>query len=148
MTHSIRPVAVVVLRQGGQVLLCEGYDRVKARTFLRAPGGGIEFGETAADATRREIREEFDIELAELRLLGVLENLFTLEGNQGHEIVFVFEATWPAQVPMTDVVDGCESDGVPFTARWYALASLHDQPNIDGEVVPPGFLPLLRSSKF
>jgi ADP-ribose pyrophosphatase YjhB (NUDIX family) len=148
VTPEIRPVALVVLRRGDAVLLCEGYDHVKKRTFLRAPGGGVEFGEPAADAARREIREEFELELGDLSLLGILENLFTFEGATGHEIVFIFEAAWPAHLPTTDVVQGCESDGVHFTARWHPLASLHETPNIDGEVVPPGSLALLGKGNF
>jgi ADP-ribose pyrophosphatase YjhB (NUDIX family) len=150
VTPEIRAVALVILRHGDDILLCEGYDRIKKRTFLRAPGGGIEFGEPAADAARREIREEFDLELGDLRPLGILENLFTFEGTTGHEIIFVFEATWPAHLPATGTVEGCESDGVHFTARWHPLASLHETPSVDGEVVPPGFLALLGkgSSKF
>ena len=143
MTPEIRAVALVAIRHGNDVLLCQGHDRVKARTFLRAPGGGIEFGEAAADAARREIREEFNLDLDDLRPLGILENLFIFEGATGHEIVFVFEADWPAHLLVTESVEGCESDGVAITARWHAIPSLHYQPNADCEVVPPGFLALL-----
>ncbi|MDW3844990.1 NUDIX domain-containing protein [Micromonospora sp. BRA006-A] len=54
-------------------------------------GGGIDFGETAEAAVRRELREELDVDLLDVRLLGVLENLFHAFGRDGHEIVFVFD---------------------------------------------------------
>jgi ADP-ribose pyrophosphatase YjhB (NUDIX family) len=89
---KIRPLAIVLLRRGERLLVMDCYDSVKRERFYRPVGGGIEFGETAAAAARREIREELDARLRQVRLAGVLENLFTCEGNRGHEIVFVYEA--------------------------------------------------------
>jgi ADP-ribose pyrophosphatase YjhB (NUDIX family) len=70
----------------------DGYDAAKGEIFYSPPGGGVEFGERAVDAARRELREELAAEVCGLTLLGVLENIFTFEGQPGHEIVFVFEA--------------------------------------------------------
>ena len=58
--------------------------------YLRAIGGGIEFGETSETAHRREFREEFEVELGAAQLRGVVENIFEYEGSLGHEIVHVF----------------------------------------------------------
>lgn len=60
--------------------------------YERPLGGHIEVGELAVETARRELREEIGEELQNLRLLDVIENLFTLNGAHGHEIVFVFEA--------------------------------------------------------
>ncbi len=95
MVERIRPIAVCVFwrrRRPDQILVEEGYDRVKGQRFFRPLGGGIEFGERAQDALAREMREELDAAIANVRLLGVLENIFTFEDRPGHEIVFVFEA--------------------------------------------------------
>lgn len=51
------------------------YDEVDG-TFYRPPGGGIQFGETSLEAARREMREEFRLEVDDPRLLGVLESIF------------------------------------------------------------------------
>jgi ADP-ribose pyrophosphatase YjhB (NUDIX family) len=91
----IRPLAVCVFRhrqRGNRILVEEGRDRVKRQRFFRPLGGGIEFGEPARTAVEREIREELAAAITNVRLLGVLENIFTFEGTPGHEIVFVFEA--------------------------------------------------------
>ncbi len=90
--ERIRPIAICVFRQGDRILVASAYDPVKQQRFCRPLGGGVEFGERAVDALRREIREELHAEIAEPRLLGVLENIFVHQGRAGHEIVFVFQA--------------------------------------------------------
>ncbi|WP_144127332.1 NUDIX hydrolase [Catellatospora sichuanensis] len=87
---SIRNIALAVPRRGDDVLVFRGHDRTRDQTFYRPLGGGIEFGETAAQALHREMREELAVELTGVRLLGVLENLFQAYDRAGHEIVFVF----------------------------------------------------------
>jgi 8-oxo-dGTP pyrophosphatase MutT (NUDIX family) len=91
-TRPIRPIALAVVKRADELLVFEGRDDVKGETYYRPLGGGIEFGETAADALRREFREELAAELTNVVLLDVLENIFTVFGRPGHEIVFVFEA--------------------------------------------------------
>lgn len=87
---SIRNISVGLPTKDGHVLLSESFDQTRGLRFHRAVGGGIEFGETAVQALRREFREELDVALDEVRLLGVLENLFEYEGQPGHEYVHVF----------------------------------------------------------
>lgn len=65
---------------------------MKGETFYRLLGGEIEFGESGAEAAAREIREEIGADLKNLEFRGVLENIFTYEGEPGHEIVLVYEA--------------------------------------------------------
>jgi ADP-ribose pyrophosphatase YjhB (NUDIX family) len=90
--RRIRPIAVAVVRRGSELLVHEGRDDVKGESFLRLPGGEIDFGETASGALRRELREELAAEIDEPELLGVLEDVFTYGGAPGHEIAFVFDA--------------------------------------------------------
>ena len=60
--------------------------------YERPLGGHVEVGERAVEAVCRELREEIGQELRNVRVLDVIENVFTLSGSLGHEIVFVFEA--------------------------------------------------------
>ena len=87
---SIRNLAVGLPIRNGHILAQDGHDAVKGTVYLRAIGGGIEFGETSEAALRREFREELEIELGAVQLLGVIENIFEYEGVPGHEIVHVF----------------------------------------------------------
>ena len=119
---GIRPKAVCVVRRGDEILVSAASDSVKGETFYGPLGGGVEFGELAADAVRREIREELGAELAEVRLLAVLENIFTYEGRPGHEITFVFLGTFAdAALYERDELRWTESDGTLWVARWMPL---------------------------
>jgi ADP-ribose pyrophosphatase YjhB (NUDIX family) len=64
------------------------------KVYERPLGGHVEFGEYAADTARREIQEELGQELSELHRLDVMENLFDLDGEPHHEVVFVFTAAF------------------------------------------------------
>ena len=56
------------------------------------PGGGVEFGETAADAVRRELAEEGGVSLAgEPRLLGLFRNP---EWTPGDHVAFFDAGPW------------------------------------------------------
>ena len=53
----IRPLALVLVRRDdGAILAAPGFDHVKKQRFYRPLGGGIEFGERAEDAARRELQ--------------------------------------------------------------------------------------------
>lgn len=140
--NRIRPIALVLFRrQDGAILVAPGYDRVKDQRFYRPLGGEIEFGELAEHAARREIREELGAELADIRLLGVFENIFTYLGKHGHEHVWVFEARFADESFLQrDVVYALEGDAT-FEVHWVALERFEA-----GEVplYPEGLLEALR----
>jgi 8-oxo-dGTP pyrophosphatase MutT (NUDIX family) len=94
MCSTIRPIAIGIFRRDDRILVGHGHDVLKGEHFCRPPGGAIEFGERAADALRREIREEICAEITNPHLLAVLENTFTLEGVPKHELIFVFDTTF------------------------------------------------------
>ncbi|MBO3463069.1 NUDIX hydrolase [Aetokthonos hydrillicola Thurmond2011] len=88
---EIRVLALGLIRNGDRVFISEGYDPTKQQTFYRAMGGGVDFGETSLAALNREFDEEIQAELTNIRYLGCLENIFTYNGNPGHEIIQLYE---------------------------------------------------------
>ena len=142
---AIRVLAVAVCRDGDRVLVERGHDPVGDRHFYRAIGGGVEFGERAADAVVRERREELALELTTVSLVGVLESLFTHEGRAGHEVVFVHTArladTAAYARPEIATTDG---DGLAHVAAWVPLDGLRQG---DVPLYPAGLLELLDAAR-
>jgi ADP-ribose pyrophosphatase YjhB (NUDIX family) len=106
IANVTRPCAFVFLRAGDRVAVSEMIDPDDGTTYYRPAGGGIEFGERSGDAARRELQEELDLRIGELALLGVLENVFQMQGEPYHEICFVFEA--PLEPDVLDRLDGVQ----------------------------------------
>lgn len=88
---EIRVLALGIIRDKERIFISQGYDPVKQQTFYRAMGGGVDFGETSFAALQREFQEEIQADLTNIRYLGCLENLFTFNGKQGHEILQVYQ---------------------------------------------------------
>lgn len=142
--NRIRPLAIVVFRRGdGAILAAPGYDSRKDQRFYRPLGGEIEFGERAEDAAGREIQEELGAEIVDVRLLGVTENIFTFLGQNGHEIVFVFEARFAdPSFYERDVVYAIEGDAT-FEVHWVPLADLTSDSS-SAPLYPDGLLEMLQ----
>jgi 8-oxo-dGTP pyrophosphatase MutT (NUDIX family) len=142
---KIRPLAICVFWHQGRILAAEGYDRVKQQTFYRPLGGKIEFGETGAEAVARELMEEIGAGVTAVRYLGTLENLFTFEGQRGHEIVLVYDGRLlDESLYQREVIHGVEDEDEQFRARWLQIESL----GIAGAppLYPDGLLDLLRAT--
>ena len=117
-SQKIRAIALGLIQNGSRLFVSEGFDPVKQTSFYRALGGGIEFGETSLKALQREFQEELQAELTNIRYLGCLENLFTFNGKQGHELVQLYRCDFAdktfyqrEQIPFSD------SDQT-YTAYW------------------------------
>ena len=93
MGSGIRIQALALVRQADRILVEKGRDEVKDETFFRLLGGTVEFGETGAESLRRELLEELGAEADVGRLVATIENLFTYEGEQAHEICLVYECS-------------------------------------------------------
>jgi ADP-ribose pyrophosphatase YjhB (NUDIX family) len=124
--NATRPCAFVLLRAGERYLVSQMTDRDDGRVYYRPPGGGIEFGERAAEAAKRELREEFGLDIDEPRLLGVVENIFEQHNGPHHEICFVFVADTTDDV--LDRIDGMDVldlvDDERETARVFGVEAL------------------------
>lgn len=120
--EKIRPIAICVCRDGDRILVAEGYDGKKSQTFYRPLGGTIEFGERGEETVRREFREEIGADLLEVRYLGTLENIFTYEGQRGHEIVLVYDGRLSERSFYTETVIEGDELGTRFRAVWKRLS--------------------------
>lgn len=92
--NQVVKAMVVISRPRDGALLVSEYSGPDADPFHRLLGGQVEFREYAMDAARRELMEEIGQPLGDLEMLGIIENLFTWQGQDRHEIVFVFRAAF------------------------------------------------------
>jgi ADP-ribose pyrophosphatase YjhB (NUDIX family) len=89
----IRGKVIGLAKQNDQVLVCEVLtDNGNLKRWCPI-GGGIEFGETAEHALKREIKEELNCGLQIAGQAMVCENFFEHHGVKGHEIIFAFPIT-------------------------------------------------------
>ena len=140
---GIRPLALAVFRDGPRILVEDNSAHDRRDYFYRPPGGGVEFGERAIDAIRREMREEFEAEIRDVRPLGTLENIFDYHGRPGHEIVFAFEARFvDASFYAAERIVGTEGAGIRIEAIWLDVSRGLDRP-----LYPNGLLELLVESE-
>src|SRR5919108_3742878 len=141
--NQIRPIALCVFHNNNRILVFEGYDKAKDEIFYRPLGGGIEFGEKSEDAVRRELKEEINVDVGEIRYLGTLENIFVFNGNSYHEIVLIYDGTLiEAGLYDQAVITGKEANGDEIRAMWKSLDEFEPGNLI---LYPDGLLNLLRA---
>lgn len=111
---EIETIARGVAVRDGKVLLC----RAKGGSSTYLPGGHIDFGETGAEALRREVREELGVEATVGPLEGVVENSFLQHGRRHAEINLVYPMT------LADAPDAplSREDWIEF--EWRPIADL------------------------
>ena len=124
MSH-IRPLALCVFRHHDALLVVEHFDATRQLKFYRPVGGGIEFGERAIDAIVREVREELNTEIHNVRYLYTLENIFVHHGQGGHEIVMLFQAEFVNRALYEQPVLAGNENGSAYQAVWKNLNEFH-----------------------
>lgn len=85
--------------------------------YHRLIGGGVELGEIHRDAIRREVDEELGAVIGGLELVDVLENIFRIDGELGHEIVFLHAGRLEPE-PAVEGASLTESDGSVVPVCW------------------------------
>lgn len=122
-SRSIRPLAIALIKNSkGQFLLHEARDTVKNETFYRPLGGGIEFGEKGQETLAREFREEINQELKSIRYIHTFENIFTYEGQPGHQIILLYSAEFVSGIKESyPIIEGGKAIGA---AVWRSLEEI------------------------
>lgn len=95
------------------------HDTVKGDDYYRPIGGCVEFGETTTAALLREFREELNTGIMIDGEPLILENIFTCDGEMGHEIVYLYPARFENPVYYNrQVFILHEASGETFDALW------------------------------
>ena len=138
----IRPLALCVVLHQGKILVVEYQDPRRQSCYYRPPGGTIEFGETSSQALKREMMEELGAGVTNLRFLGTLENLYTIDGVLSHELVLIYQADLENQqmYHIQELVGN--ENGTPIQVCW---KSLRDFENSEKPLYPDGLYGLLAN---
>jgi ADP-ribose pyrophosphatase YjhB (NUDIX family) len=141
---QIRPVATAVIRNRGRILVWDDHDPTTGEVVAVPIAGGIQFGETGAEAVARDVREELGAGIREARFLGLLEDVFEWNGQRRHELHLVFDVLLdqPA-VYDAEEVEIVEDDGERYVARWRAVSEFEG----GARLVPDGLRELVAAGK-
>lgn len=122
---QIRVKALGLHWRDGKLLAAEVRDDAGHIRGVRPLGGSVEFGETARAAVIREFQEELGITVTTTAPSIFFENIYTHEGAQGHEMLVLFEVTFPpGAFAGTDRISFHENDGTACVAEWHDLDQL------------------------
>lgn len=122
------------------ILLCADHVLVAyhspTKTYFM-PGGGLEHGESSIACLRREMNEECDVNLPdELIPFGILENRFTENNTDVHEILIHFGAKLKAVSPPS-----VKSKEVDLSFFWISIFSI-----AESEIWPPETYEAIRAA--
>jgi ADP-ribose pyrophosphatase YjhB (NUDIX family) len=139
--QNIRSIAIAVIEHEALLLVTEVRGDDGKLKGWRPLGGTIEFGENARDTVKRELMEEtgFEIEVGEQ--ISVMENIYTHEGTQGHEIVFVFLAEILNVIPDVSLSLKFKEGEVVNSASWVPRGELKRKAEM---LFPLGLAELLK----
>ena len=142
-----RAARVILLDEDDRVLLIRGHDQDQPeRSWWFTIGGGIDAGESAAEAALREVREETGVVLRADELVGPVFTRsaifdFFSEHCRQDEVIYL------ARIPGSSFAGtdrsgwtALEQDIIDELAWW----SLEDLATVDLEVFPEGLVDLVR----
>ena len=122
---KIRLKALGLHWRGNRLLAAEVLDDAGAVKGVRPLGGSVEFGETTEAAVMREFQEELGITVKTIGPPLFMENIFTHEGSVGHEILAIFDVTFPNDALANETrIEFKEDNGTKCFAEWFALDTL------------------------
>ena len=117
-------VGAVVLNHGRVLLVRRGGQPSSGRWSL--PGGLVELGETAAEAIRREIREECGIEITVVGVAGVVDRVTRdADGRVRYHYVLVDYLALPQSEAIVAGTDAAE-------CRWVEIERLGELDTTEG----------------
>lgn len=121
--HEKRSAARLILLDAARRVLLLRHTDGHGREFWATPGGGIEQGETAERAARREATEELGIRSLDLVLLWTGHTDFRFANRRVSQDETFFRVTRHDGVLVTDVADAHREEGI-LEFRWWSTGEL------------------------
>jgi 8-oxo-dGTP pyrophosphatase MutT (NUDIX family) len=93
--------------------------------YHRLIGGSVDLGEHHRDAIVREVAEELGATIHDLAFLATVENIFLIDGEPGHEVVFLYSGRLEPEPALVDA-SLTESDGSILPVAWRPFDDAHE----------------------
>lgn len=123
----IRVKSLAWIEDGDFLFVVKMADKVKGDFYYRPVGGTVEFGELALATVQREVLEELNTEIEVNGEPLILENIFTCDGETGHEIDYFFPCRFSDQsFYKRNTFDLTEADGSHWQAMWVKIVDCLD----------------------
>ncbi len=124
--NYIRPNALCIFSYKDKTLVCHGFDNQTGEKFYRLLGGGIEIGEKSSDTIKREIKEELGFEICDIKKLITIENIFQYNGQQSHEITFLYKGKFmDKDVYTKDTLQILDKEN--YHAEWVSISDIKNK---------------------
>jgi len=94
---TIEVIVRIIIERDNKILLCKN----KKHNFYFLPGGHVEFGDTFEKTVYKEMGEELGIkkeQITNILYKNYLEEMYTEDGNDHHEINIIFTAKIPNNI--------------------------------------------------
>jgi ADP-ribose pyrophosphatase YjhB (NUDIX family) len=132
-----------VIRDGDRILVWDDHDPTTGEVVAVPLAGGIEFGETGAEAIARELDEEIGATPTRVDYLGLFEDIFVWAGQKRHELYLVFDVDVAERaVYEAEEIPVVEPDGTSYAARWRQLSEFESS----ARLVPTGLVQVIKQS--
>jgi 8-oxo-dGTP pyrophosphatase MutT (NUDIX family) len=143
LENAIRPIAAAVIRDGERILVWDDHNPATGEVVAVPLAGGIEFGETGAEAITRELVEEIGATATRVDFLGLIEDMFDWNGQYRHELYLIYDVDLADRhVYETEEVVVHEGPGDVYRASWRPLSDF----SVSTRPVPDGLLDMIRAS--
>jgi 8-oxo-dGTP pyrophosphatase MutT (NUDIX family) len=121
---NVRVYGLIINHQN-ELLIAEEFHY---NTFMRKfPGGGLQFGEGPKDGLKRELKEELDIDIADMAHLHTTDMFVKSLFNDNHQVIGIYFLV----MPQFDLAKAYRSEyELPSTEgeerfRWVPLSQIH-----------------------